>query len=233
MDTLLEEGVKLGRDELKALLGKAATTNAKLAYQAFEETFGSERFAGLRSIGARVQRPLWASTGTKNPAYSDLMYVEPLIGPDTVNTVPPATLTSFLEHGRAAATLHLGAAEAQETMEAIEGAGVSMEQVTDKLLADGVRAFADSFDKLMANIQDKGDRLLSQEHVHPSADSGRALGPFLPSVESTVAELHKRDVVGRIWGRDHTVWKPDPKELADRLGVADSERFDVRAGPGA
>ena len=222
VDTLLEEPIRQGAEELGVLLGKAATANARLAYRAFEGTFGSERFASLRAKGARVQRPLWASTGTKNPAYSDLLYVEPLIGPDTVNTMPPPTLTTFLEHGNVELTIHHGVDEALENLESLASAGVRMEQVTDKLLADGVKAFADSFDKLLANIEDKMARLLEREHAHPGASlsdsSGQALGTLMGDVEAAVADLQKRDVVGRIWRKDHTVWKPEPTEITNRLG---------------
>ena len=214
VDTLLEERIREGRQELTALLGKAAIANAKLAYRGFKSTFGGERFAALRAQGARVQRPLWASTGTKNPAYSDVLYVEMLIGPDTVNTMPPATLTTFLEHGRAEVTLERDVADAEQTMEALATAGVSMEQVTAKLLADGVTSFADSFHKLMANIEEKRARLLAREH----APSGISLGTLLQDVETSLADLQQRDVVGRLWRKDHTVWKPDPAEITNRLG---------------
>ncbi len=213
VDNLLEEGIRDGREELKSLLGKAAIANAKLAYQAFKGTFNDKRFAALREKGAMVQRPLWASTGTKNPAYSDVLYLESLIGPDTVNTVPPATLTAFLDHGRASVTLEQDVEQAGPVIDALAAAGVSMEQVTEKLLADGLEAFADSFQKLMSNIEDKKARLLAREHEHP----GVSLGSYLPEVEATLADLQQRDVVGRIWRGDHTVWKPDPTEITDRL----------------
>ena len=138
----------------------AAITSAKLAYQAFGNTFSSQRFAALKARGARVQRPLWASTGTKNPAYSDLIYVEPIIGPDTVNTMPPATVAAFLDHGHAEATLERGVAQAEQTMVALATAGISMDSVTAKLLADGVKAFSDSFEKLLAGIGEKKARLV-------------------------------------------------------------------------
>jgi transaldolase/glucose-6-phosphate isomerase len=159
VDALLTERIRRGEQPLETLLGKAAIGSAKLAYQAFKETFHSERFAVLKAKGARVQRPLWASTSTKNPAYSDLLYVEPLIGPDTVNTLPPATITAFLEHGHAEATLERNVVEAAQTLATLETAGISMEAVTAKLLADGVKAFADSFEKLLAGVQEKKRRL--------------------------------------------------------------------------
>ncbi len=162
VDALLEERIGSGCENAKGLLGKAAISSAKLAYRDFKDDFGGERFAALRSRGARVQRPLWASTSTKNPAYSDVLYVESLVGPETVNTLTEATLTAFLDHGCAAKTLERELQDAKRALESLEEAGVSMEQVTDKLLTDGVKLFADSFDGLMANIEEKRARLLAQ-----------------------------------------------------------------------
>ncbi|MCH8346658.1 MAG: bifunctional transaldolase/phosoglucose isomerase [Chloroflexi bacterium] len=216
VDNLLEGLVQQGNEEAEDLLGKAAIANAKLAYEAFHHVFDGTRFAELRAKGARVQRPLWASTGTKNPAYSDLLYVESLVGSDTVNTVPPATLTALLDHGVPALTLERDVEAARRVMEALAAAGISIDEVTDKLLADGVQSFADSFDKLMANIQEKKERLLAQEHDHDHP--GVSLGALLQDVEATLADLHQRDAVGRIWRKDHTLWKPDPREISDRLG---------------
>jgi transaldolase len=166
VDTLLEQRIGQGDKALKVLLGKAAIANARLAYQAFKETFGSKRFAALRARGARVQRPLWASTGTKNPAYSDLLYIEALIGPDTVDTVPPSTLMAFLEHGQTQATLEQDVRDAKQTMAALAAAGINMDAVTAKLLSNGVKSFADSFDTLIANVQEKMARLQAREHAH-------------------------------------------------------------------
>ena len=162
VDTLLEGRIQQGQEQLRGLPGKAAITSARLAYQAFKATFSSERFATLMAKGARVQRPLWASTSTKNPSYSNLLYVEPLIGSNTVNTVPPATLNALLEHGQVAATLESDVSEAEQTMKVLTAAGISMEQVTAKLLADGVKAFADSFENLLANIERKMALLLAK-----------------------------------------------------------------------
>ena len=214
VDAQLEEAIRDGHPELGDLLGKAAIANAKLAYHAFQNTFSGNRFASVREMGARVQRPLWASTGTKNPAYSDVLYVESLIGPDTVNTMPEATLTAFLEHGRAVETITQNGQGAQLTIKSLEEAGVSMNQVTGKLLADGVKSFADSYDKLLANIQDKTAELRAREHKHPSV----SLGCYLPNVEAVLADLQQQDMMGRIWRRDHTVWNPDPTDITDRLG---------------
>ena len=214
VDSLLEERIRQGQDGLQALLGKAAVANAKLAYQAFNDTFQSDRFAALRARGARVQRPLWASTGTKNPDYSDVMYVESLMGPDTVNTMPPATLTAFLEHGSVAPTIEQGVDEARADLQAISSAGISMEVVTGKLLTDGVKSFGNSFDKLIANIEEKKTQLLAGDQEY----TGMKLGELLPAVEAAVRDLEDLGLVGRIWRKDYTIWKSDPKEIIDRLG---------------
>lgn len=149
------------RQELAALRGKAAIANARLAYQRFLTTFAGERFAALRAQGARVQRPLWASTGTKNPAYSDVKYVEELIGPDTVTTLPQATIDAFQDHGRVARTIDRDVAEASRAIAQLYAAGISMKDVTDTLQDEGVRAFADALDKLDTAIRHKQEVLLA------------------------------------------------------------------------
>ena len=145
---------------LAALKGKAAIANAKLAYRLFRQRFAGERWdAGrwdeLRNRGARVQRPLWASTSTKNPAYRDVIYVEELIGPDTVNTLPPATLEAFRDHGETAETVTRDVEGAEADLAALEKAGISMREVTDKLLAEGLASFSKSFDSLLAGLEAK------------------------------------------------------------------------------
>lgn len=155
VDKLLDARVQKGEVALKGLQGKAAVANAKQAYQIFKKAFGGKRFAALKAKGARVQRPLWASTSTKNPSYPDLLYVDTLIGPDTVNTLPTATVQAVLDHGKPALTLEQGVEEARDTLEQLENAGISMEAVTAQLLDEGVKAFIASFDKLLANIAQK------------------------------------------------------------------------------
>lgn len=150
---------RLGDASGSGLLGKAGTANAKLAYADFQEIFGTDKFASLKPSGARVQRPLWASTSVKNPAYPELLYVDGLIGPDTVNTLPPNTLDAFLDHGSVAQTLTDGVEAARNDMTALAAAGVDIDEVTDELLAAGVASFTDSFVKLMANIRAKCDSL--------------------------------------------------------------------------
>ncbi len=141
------------------LKGKAAVANAKLAYRLFAEQFRGKRWFALSSIGARAQRPLWASTSTKNPAYRDVIYVEELIGPNTVNTLPPATLEAFRDHGETARTIDAGIPEAEQALAAVEAAGISVEQVTAQLLSEGLAAFQKSFDTLLAGLERKAAAL--------------------------------------------------------------------------
>ena len=160
VDTAVDSQLGDDQDDLK---GGAAIANAKLAYRDFKEDFGGDRFAGLAADGARVQRPLWASTSTKNPEYSDVMYPEALIGPDTVDTMPEATLLAFMEHGAVAETLEQDVDEAERLIERLNEAGVDMDEVTAGLLSDGLRLFADSYDDLLADIAAKKDRLMDSE----------------------------------------------------------------------
>jgi transaldolase len=150
---------KIGTPEARSLLGQAAVANAKLAYALFQDRFAGPRWAALAGVGARVQRPLWASTGTKNPAYSDVKYVEALIGPDTVNTLPPATLEAFRDHGRVARRVDTDVAGARATVAALSAAGVDLRSVTDQLLTEGVASFQKSFDTLIAGLEKKAASL--------------------------------------------------------------------------
>jgi transaldolase len=143
------------QETLKSLHGKAAIANAKLAYRLFQSEIASPRWKALASKGATVQRPLWASTSTKNPAYRDVMYVEQLIGPDTVNTMPPQTIAAFRDHGIVARTVDANVDEAQRMIDTLERNGISMRDVTDKLLSDGLASFQKSFDTLLAGLEKK------------------------------------------------------------------------------
>ncbi|HTI64306.1 MAG TPA: transaldolase [Gemmatimonadaceae bacterium] len=154
LDAAINSGAK-DRQALESLKGKAAIANAKLAYRLFQNSIASSRWKALAAKGATVQRPLWASTSTKNPAYRDVMYVEELIGPDTVNTMPPQTITAFLDHGEVKRTVDVDVDEAQQSIDALEEHGILMRDVTDKLLVDGVASFQKSFDQLIAGLQKK------------------------------------------------------------------------------
>jgi transaldolase len=148
-------GDAAAKGTLAALKGKAAVANTKMIYQAFKEIFGTPRFAALKEKGASVQRPLWGSTGTKNPAYSDLLYVETLVGPHTVNTVPPKTYTAILDHGKISLTVESNLEGAKADLRDLNAAGIVMDEVTKKLEDDGVAAFEKSFDGLYNNLDEK------------------------------------------------------------------------------
>ena len=145
----------LTRDRASALQGKAAIANAKLAYRLFRERFSGPRWALLAAKGAQLQRPLWASTSTKNPAYRDVVYVEQLIGTDTVNTMPPNTLEAFRDHGVTARTVDTAVADADRVLDELGALGIHLDAVTDQLLADGLASFKKSFDTLIAGIERK------------------------------------------------------------------------------
>jgi len=152
LETIIATG---GQNQLQAekLLGKTAVANAKMAYQKFARVFGENRFEELREIGAHVQRPLWASTSTKNPAYSDVLYVDTLIGPNTVNTVPPQTLVAFNTHGTVEVTLGESYSHEEEILDSIEAVGISLNSVTDELETEGVQSFKNDFNSLLAAIE--------------------------------------------------------------------------------
>ena len=164
VDYLLEERVRTTTDpdrqaSLKSLQGKIAIANARLAYQEFKRRFEGSRFAALRQRGARVQRPLWASTGTKNPAYRDVLYVEALIGPDTVNTMPLTTLERFREHGQARHAIEDDLQAAQTNLSALASVGIDYDQVTRQLQEEGIQKFLDSFQTLFACIDKKRQQI--------------------------------------------------------------------------
>lgn len=160
-------------EALKALMGKAAIANAKMAYRLFTTSFQGARWQALTAEGARVQRPLWASTSTKNPTYRDVMYVEELIGANTVNTLPPATLEAFRDHGEVReSSVTANLAEADRTLAALESAGVSLQAVTDRLLTEGLASFEKSMLTLVAGLSDKRQQLASPHSAGVSAIAG-------------------------------------------------------------
>src|SRR3984885_3573922 len=158
VDSKIDEKLKATKDPqrqalLKSLLGKVAIANGKLTYASYQKIFGGPRWEALAAKGAQTQRVLWASTSTKNPAYRDVLYVEELIGPDTVDTMPPATIDAFRDHGKLRQSLTEDVAGAKKTMNDLAAAGISMKEVTDKLTDDGVKLFAEAFDKLLAAVE--------------------------------------------------------------------------------
>jgi transaldolase len=155
LDTLIAKATPSEKERLQMLKGRAAIANAKLAYRLFRQKFAGPRWEALAKQGARVQRPLWASTSTKNPAYRDVMYVEELIGPDTVDTMPPATIEAFRDHGVVDRTVDKKIAVAEGLLKEIEAAGISIREVTQQLLVEGIASFQKSFDELIAGLEAK------------------------------------------------------------------------------
>ncbi|MGH9382755.1 MAG: transaldolase [Vicinamibacterales bacterium] len=158
VDRLLEA---VGSPDALALRGRIAVANAKRVYRRFREIFGGEPFAALARRGARVQRPLWASTGTKNPSYSDVLYLEALIGPETITTVPPATMDAFRDHGRVRDTIETEVEEAESALRNATALGLDVHAITEQLQADAIRAFASSFDQLLATVAGKRRHILA------------------------------------------------------------------------
>jgi transaldolase len=161
LQILIEQG-GIQAQKMAALLGKAAIANARLAYAEFKQVFSTQRFKALQAHGARVQRPLWASTSTKNPAYRDVMYVEELIGPDTVDTIPPQTLMAFLDHGQVRASLEEDLVAARQVMADLEAQGISMQEVTAELEAEGVKSFADAFTVLLKAVSERSEAAIAR-----------------------------------------------------------------------
>jgi transaldolase/glucose-6-phosphate isomerase len=196
----------LQKATLQNLTGKVAIANAKIAYASFQRIFGSPRFAALKASGAQPQRLLWASTGTKNPKYPDTYYVEELVGPDTVNTMPAATFTAFRDHGKVRPSLTENVDEAREIMAMLAESGIDINRSADKLLKDGAKIFVDSFDQLMSAVSRKREELLAGKLDRPSY----ALGPYEKDVQAKLKELRPQDFVRRLWAKDPTLWHQDP-----------------------
>ena len=217
VDTMVDRELEnIGTPEAKSCLGKIAIANSKVVYQRFREIFHGEGFVALRQRGARVQRPLWASTGTKNPNYSDVLYVENLIGPETVNTLPVETLNAFREHGRVSdATVRQGLDEASNALAQLKELGIDLNAIGEKLQDDGVAAFATSFDSLMATLEKKRSSLagieLNRQDLH--------LGKLQSRVDRRLKGWQAQQFASRLWQKDSTLWSADPvAELTDRLG---------------
>lgn len=215
MDTAVDK--LLAGTERQDLAGKAAVANARVAYARFLEIFAGQRWETLAARGARVQRPLWASTGTKNPAYSDTLYVDTLIAPHTVNTLPPATLDAVLHHGATDHSLEDGIQEARELLLELRAIGIDVdEDIAHELQHDGVRLFAEAFESLMSAIGSKRDAMLAMDR--------EGVGVLLSdqaeqdALDAALAELDEINAVSRMWAKDHTLFQPGPEEVANRLG---------------
>ncbi|MBI3699857.1 MAG: bifunctional transaldolase/phosoglucose isomerase [Afipia sp.] len=188
---------------LESLKGKAAIANAKLAYQHYKKVIATDRWKKLTTKGARVQRLLWASTGTKNKAYSDVLYVEELIGRDTVNTVPPATLDAFRDHGKPRNSLEENVGDAERVLKDLAKTGISLDAITEKLVDDGVQLFADAADKLLGAVAQKRAKMLGSRIDGQTVDLGTDLdGQFKALIDSWSAEGKGR----RLWNRDASIW---------------------------
>ena len=191
------------QEALAGLRGKIAIANAKLAYQRYKRLFAGPRWEDLHAKGARVQRLLWASTGTKNPDYSDVLYVEELIAADTVNTLPPATMDAFRDHGKVRASLEENVDQARQMMASLDRCGISIDEVTAKLVEEGVQLFADAFDKLLGAVSRK-----RAAHLGEQLDSQTCeLAPDLEKTMTLSLESWRRDAkVRRLWAGDARLW---------------------------
>jgi transaldolase/glucose-6-phosphate isomerase len=216
------EAAPMAREErlLRALKGKVAIANAKLAYQRYQELFSGERWQALAGMGAQRQRLLWASTGTKDPAYRDVVYVEELIGSETVTTIPPATLDACRDHGRPRASLGEEIDAAWDTMATLEDAGIRIDDVTDALLAEGLQIFTDAFEKLLKTVETRSDR----------AGGGRSRlactlpAPLSAAVRSSLMEWRALGNVRRLWARDASLWTGrDEAQWLGWLGVTNDQ----------
>ncbi len=228
VDKILESNIQSGRSRgdfesgriNRRLLGQAAVASAKLAYDEFKNIFEGERFARLREAGARVQRPLWASTSTKNPSYPDTYYVDTLIGPHTVNTLPPNTIEAFREHGTVAQTVDQDVEGARQVMANLARVGVQIDRVAQQLQSDGVESFASDFRRLLDAIEGKREAMRlgfmrRQELVMAAYEYG---------IRDTLARLDKHNIPSRIWDKDPSVWKEDAAHqqvIRERLGWLD------------
>jgi transaldolase / glucose-6-phosphate isomerase len=226
VDALVGERLKASKDpreqeQLKSLLGKVAIANGKLAYEKYRAIFGTARWKALAAKGAQTQRVLWASTSTKNPSYSDVMYVEDLIGPDTVNTIPPATLDAFRDHGHPRASLTEDLPGARQTMATLATVGISIDEVTDKLTDDGVRLFAEAFDKLLEAVEKNSKSQVSSKLSRQTYKLPDALAA---AVKTNIDDWRAAGKVRRLWQRDASLWTgTDEASWLGWLGITEDQ----------
>jgi transaldolase / glucose-6-phosphate isomerase len=226
VDSKLNEKLKAKPDAqqealLKGILGKVAIANGKLTYQKYLQIFSGPRWEKLAKRGAQTQRVLWASTSTKNPAYRDVVYVEELIGKDTVNTVPPATLDAFRDHGKVRESLTEDIESAKQTMSDLAKVGISMNEVTDQLTVEGVKLFADAFDKLLQAVEKS-----TRNEVTPKVNKQNfKLPPDLASsVKTHIDDWRANGKVRRLWQRDASLWtNTDEAKWLGWLGVTEEQ----------
>jgi transaldolase/glucose-6-phosphate isomerase len=209
IDKLLEQKIVKG-EPVKDLLGKAGVANLKLTYQRFKSIFSTDRFAALKAKGGNVQRPLWASTSTKNPAYPDLMYVESVVGRHTVNTLPPATLDALMDHGKVVPdSVESDIAGALAAFDALAKAQISLFDVTRQLQIEGVKSFSDSYEAMLKAIEYKQKQLAAAEAQRVSIELGKS-GLDLDGAVDTLA---KADFLQELWHKDPGPWTTDPKHV--------------------
>src|SRR5216684_8110244 len=226
VDSLINDQLKKETDaarkaKLQSILGKVAIANGKLTYEAYQRIFSSSRWKALAAKGAQTQRVLWASTSTKNPNYRDVLYIEELIGPDTVNTVPPATLEAFRDHGKPRQSLTEDLDAARRTMADLAAVGIVMKDVTDKLTADGVKLFADAFDTLLAAVE-KNTKRPSTRQINPQSASLPA--ELDAAVKKNLNDWRASGKVRRLWQRDASLWTgEDEANWLGWLGIADEQ----------
>lgn len=209
VDSLLEKVMQAEDAKAKiaaSLRGQVAIASAKVAYQMYKEIFASERFRKLAAQGARSQRPLWASTSTKNPAYSDVKYVEPLIGPETVNTMPLETLNAYRDHGNPAPRLEDAVQEAHRILARLSEAGIDLEAVTRQLEEEGVHKFIVPFDRLMITLEEKRAAVLEE----PLDRQALSLGGYEAAIQERIASLEQAQFSARLWRKDPSLWKTEP-----------------------
>jgi len=208
IDSLLTEKLKQASSDqehqfLESLLGKIAIANAKLTYEKYKQIYSGPRWNALKAKNAQTQRLLWASTSTKNPSYRDVIYVEELIGPDTVDTIPPATFDGFRDHGVPKESLEANVDVARQTMQNLARAGVSMKDATDKLLADGVKIFEEAFAKLLEAIEKNRKKNLAPKIAQMT---WKLPADLETKVKSMIQEWEQGHKMRRLWGRDSSLW---------------------------
>jgi transaldolase/glucose-6-phosphate isomerase len=205
------------KKRLEWLEGKTAIANAKLAYVKFKEIFATPRFQALAQKGARVQRMLWASTGTKNPHYSDTLYIETLIGPDTVNTMPVASLEAYRDHGKPAIRIEEGLDESRAVMQELAEEGIDVAAITRKLEDQGVESFTKDYQKLLAALAEKRRQYLCA----PAGRTSEIGASMQAATDAALDQLQVRSMARRLWDHDATLWKQDPdhqKIIRNALG---------------